>query len=742
MFRAKVKLAAGVTAAVMVMGAAAGVSIRGLLAEEKAPRPPQHDAAQPPTVIRTEHPRLWITPARLAVMREKMKQNSEDWQIVKNIADRAPEKGKGFFDCYSYLVATCLCYQVYKDVDPEQAKKYAAKAYNLMAYAVEKPDPDLTGPYKEEKGSPVDGVLDNDGNAAGYAARGTMLTIPIAYDWLYDYLSPEQRKNIAHKLSVWCDWLNKFATTGKGSIDNFSVSYFVGEAYTAIVTSGEDPDAQRHMENAWKTYVNITRKAIIEGSLRGGAFTGGRGYGAHTTSVLMDLFAAWKGATDYDPLTDHSYPRDHVRYMTYSTLPSLSQIYTDGDAETNGIIEPIYDWNTVLVGSALFANEPLGQHAQWWLNHVKTTRRDPPDWHRMLWRNPGPPERPPDDLPGMYAAEGSGMVFTRSSWKSDATFVSFHCGAKPLSDHPHPDQGHFTLFKNGWLIPETASYEQGHGTDRHNTLLVGPVPYAGDKTITGQCPLYEEPAKFLGAEDTRDYSYMHGDAAGPYNWTHILTPKRLELFDRQIVFLKPDYVVVCDRVIAVKPEFGKTSVLCFGKEPQTEGDLVTGLPLEGTGKVYVHLLLPKAEAREITKNVITPKSRWLSDSTMNSHWTLHISPKDAAKKDLFLYTFQACAGAEEKAAEAKLFEAEGAVGAMIGDRAAVFPTGGEFKGGAEYALESSTAASHLVCGLKPDAKYKVSVNGQALDEFAASKSGVVSFKVGLKGTLRVVLEQN
>ena len=680
--------------------------------------------------VKKEHPRIWITPERLRTMREHMKNNTPDWQAVKKTADRAPI-GKSFGDCYAYVVPTALCYQVYKDVDPEKAKEYAEKCYNVFRYAVEKPDPPPTRDKEEKPGSPVDQVLDNLGNAPGYAARGTLLTIPVAYDWLYDYLTPEQRKNIAHKLSIWCDWANKNAYSA-GGIGNFPVSYFVGEAYAGIATSHEDPDAERHLVHSWETYQNVWRKSMVEGSLKDGGIMEGAGYGGWTAQVIMDLFAAWKGATGYNPAHDLSYPRNLVHYLIYATVPALDRIYMDGDTETNGFIEPVYSWNVVLMGADMFRSEPLGGHAQWWVNHVKTTPRHEPDWHRLLWRDPKIGEKPLDDLPTLFAAESCGMVFDRSDWKTDATFVSFHCGPRLPGGHLHNDQGHFSIYRNGWLVPETASYEQGHGSDRHNTLLVGPNDYGYGKTIWGQMPTYDQEPRLLGVESGGGYGWMRGDAASSYNWSRVATKVRVRIFDRQVAFLKPDYVVVFDRVTAEKPEYKKTMNFCFGLEPKLEGSTVEARPIQGTGLVRANFLLPK----EATLEKQSIKSEKGADS-MNSWWRVGVTPKEARAEDLFLSAFQACENAQAPPAAMTLIEGTDFVGARVGPAVVIFSKNATVLRNMRYQVEMPAKSRHLVTGLPPGQTAVVAVNGKEAANVKVSQQGLAYYELPGAGKLSV-----
>jgi hypothetical protein len=87
--------------------------------------------------------------------------------------------------------------------------------------------------------------------------------------------------------------------------------------------------------------------------------------------------------------------------------------------------------------------------------------------------------------------------------------------------------------------------------------------------------------------------YVAGDCTRSYS------PKKLEYFTRQIVFLRPGIFVIFDRVCSKKPHFKKTWLLQAMKVPaETENGLVV---TNGNGRLFIQTMLPsEAQVKLVT----------------------------------------------------------------------------------------------------------------------------------------------
>ena len=219
-----------------------------------------------------------------------------------------------------------------------------------------------------------------------------------------------------------------------------------------------------------------------------------------------------------------------------------------------------------------------------------------------------------------HFSPGPGFVYARSSWDEDATYFFFKCGDR-FTAHQHLDVGHFDIYKGGELAGDGGHYADfGDAHDvnyhlrtlAHSTLLVldpeetWPNIRAGKVVANDGGQNYAWPhhngaaadvadwqknrafydiADFLAYEDHGDYLYVAGDASRAYS------PRKLDYFTRQVVYLRPETFVVFDRVQSKRPEFKKTWLLQAMHVPaRTGGHLVV---TNGAGRLFVQPLLPE-----------------------------------------------------------------------------------------------------------------------------------------------------
>jgi len=142
----------------------------------------------------------------------------------------------------------------------------------------------------------------------------------------------------------------------------------------------------------------------------------------------------------------------------------------------------------------------------------------------------------------------------------------------------------------------------------------------------------------LAFEDRGNYLYVAGDCTRAYS------PKKLEGFTRQIVFLRPNTFVVFDRVKATNPAFKKTWLLQALKRP--EGQALNLVVTNGKGRLFVQTLLPaKAETRLVAagelysyggKNYPPEK-----DTGPAPECRIEVSPAEPSAADYFLHVLTA-----------------------------------------------------------------------------------------------------
>jgi hypothetical protein len=220
-----------------------------------------------------------------------------------------------------------------------------------------------------------------------------------------------------------------------------------------------------------------------------------------------------------------------------------------------------------------------------------------------------------------HYSPGPGFVYARSSWEDDATYFFFKCGDR-FTAHQHLDVNHFIIYKHEELAGDGGHYDDfgtAHDVNyhlrsiAHNTVLVldpaerwreniraGRVtgndggqnyPWPHHNGAMADVADWEKQrslgdiADMLAFEDRGDYLYVAGDATRAYS------ARKLELFTRQIVYVRPNTFVIFDQVKSKQADFKKTWLLQAMHRPERSGEQL--VITNGKGRLFVQTLLPQ-----------------------------------------------------------------------------------------------------------------------------------------------------
>jgi heparin/heparan-sulfate lyase len=302
----------------------------------------------------------------------------------------------------------------------------------------------------------------------------------------------------------------------------------------------------------------------------------------------------------------------------------------------------------------------------------------------FLWRDSTVTRGELGKFPLSHLSPGAGYVYARSSWEEDATYLFFKCGDR-FTAHQHLDVGHFVIYKHEELAGDGGHYDE-FGTVHdvnyhlrtiaHSTLLVQdpeekwPAIRAGKVTGNdgGQTHSWAhhngamgdvadwqrqkdkcDIANIVAFEDQGKYLYVVGEATCAY------ASHKLELFTRQIVFLRPNTFVILDHVKARKPEYHKTWLLQAMKPPTRSGQQL--MITNGQGRLFVQSLLPlKSEIRlqsgddlyRYGGRVYPPKRK----TGAAPECRIEISPREQNRDDHFLNILTAADASTESVPQA------------------------------------------------------------------------------------------
>jgi hypothetical protein len=340
----------------------------------------------------------------------------------------------------------------------------------------------------------------------------------------------------------------------------------------------------------------------------------------------------------------------------------------------------------------------------------------------FLWRDTTVPKGDLKSFKLSHLSPGPGYVFARSSWEDDATYFFFKCGDR-FTAHQHLDVGNFLIYKRNELIGDGGhfySFATDHEVNyllrsiAHNTLLVKdpgekwPAIRNGNVTSNDGGQSHDWPhhngavadaaawekqrtlydiADILAFEDRTSYLYVAGDCTRAYS------PKKLEHFTRQIVFIRPGTFVIFDRVKSTDPGFRKTFLLQAMTPPAGAGRSL--VITNGKGRLFVQSLLPDrpgvrlvsgSELYRIDGRSYPP----VHDTGVAPECRVEISPSTPAAVDHFLHVLTAT--------EASVFSVPQAAAAVSEDRVKIRLDGVEItflKGSVGGEIEISGKRSEL-----------------------------------------------
>ncbi|HEV8630220.1 MAG TPA: hypothetical protein VGV61_07880, partial [Thermoanaerobaculia bacterium] len=307
-------------------------------------------------------------------------------------------------------------------------------------------------------------------------AGGMIRDLALVYDWCSPLLTAPQRQrwkayadqtvyNIWHPSQAswggvawpWSGW----STNNPGN--NYHYSFLQATMYWAFAAN----------DSALVTFLETDKLpalvAYFQG-LTGGGSLEGTGYGV-SLGRLFELYRVWRDCRGVNLADDSSHLVDTIDYWIHATVPTRDRYAPIGD-----LARESYPWlfdyhrNLVLQARAMAGAAPQSGRAAWWLHQIAVGQMQ----HGFNFRDDLLPAGTTQVAPAAlhYHATGVGALFARTSWATNALWLSFVAGPY-LESHAHQDQGAFNLFQGDWLaVTENIWTHSGieQGTAIHNTL--------------------------------------------------------------------------------------------------------------------------------------------------------------------------------------------------------------------------------------------------------------------------------
>ena len=552
--------------------------------------------------VKPAHPRLLIENVQ-EVAQQCDGPLASDYQIVKQRADDAVKRGGIQYITNAWSI-------------PEDLMNCG------LAYLVERARGRDARPYAEviiKQWGDGSLIANREGSHFGYHA--------LAYDWIYDALTPEQRIQFGDALGSWLryftdeprillKWGHWEYNQTWGPIhlnigntrDAITQKLFIALAISGSGTKFE-ADAKIFLDS-WNQ--RVPTECVPAFNRMGGVWSESYGHGAYgPVTVIPYAFHAWRTATGIDlfkQLKPWGYPVESPRWVAYTMMPHNDRTawIDDGDGSRPA----------AFARAAPMLRDGL---SQWFSDRGQVWLRE--RWQRVACYDPSIQATPPDTLPLSYLFPGAGHVYMRSAWNDpNATWAFFGCGPQ-FAGHARDDEGHFLISKQGSLV----SRQGGQGHNDTDYFAGGSLIYnivtifdpnerfrrdKGNENDGGllrhvyeSSDLPHERGQIMAFEHNPNYTYAAADITKGYS------DKKAREVTRQFLYLRGDreFFVVFDRVEATRPDFARHFFLHVPTEPQQQDGFLTWLSLpeadgdkvvssHGRSRMFLHTLLPqKAE---------------------------------------------------------------------------------------------------------------------------------------------------
>jgi MYXO-CTERM domain-containing protein len=557
---------------------------------------------------------------------------------------------------------------------------------------------------------------DESGQLLANAPRA--LQIALAYDWLYDALSTADRATLRGLLESYAEYALSHQPQDVFSSEAYAQAAAVGIAGLALAAPG---DTAMSSATRYVAYANARWRSQLlpaMGYARGWWPEGPAWFNTYAGRYALYYAIAWTTATGEDLV---AWARENasdpfnaaVRYQAYALRPDLKYpVFGDalgaapaGAAGHRGLLDMLA-WATGSPAAQSLAEEvsvrlPAGQDYG---------GREA--WHQVVFYEPLRPSRPSRiDLPlaAHLSPTAADVVVMRGSWSDeDALHLTLSCGDW-FTPRQHLEAGSFQLFRRTALAVHTGvwdGFETNHWLNWYaqrsihaNTLaIVRPgetfpnprrLPSVNDGgqrgvTYTGSAratvSLYRgnltegaqhDTGSVVAFESSRFHDYAACNITRAYNSTAVTAagaaPKVREV-TRQVVLLRPELVVVFDRVEATDPTYDRRFTLHALARPVLDRDGRFSFT-RGTGRLIGRTLLPVGfttrviDGYDVDGTAVNP----LVPDPDNGGLRVEVSAPRGREREYFLHVIDATDPDHDAMPPASLIEDDDRAGVRIAD---------------------------------------------------------------------------
>jgi hypothetical protein len=573
-----------------------------------------------------------------------------------------------------------------------------------------------------------------------YPSRYLGKHVAMGLDWLDGYPAfPAPVKEEALDLLVrWSDYVRDHGYYRGGPSSNYEAGAYVSRVLTALALARRHPAGPRLLREVLE-YRERVLLPMLEGeppSLRGGFWPEGWNYGALAAqNLLLAGLALESQGVIPRAAAERRWAAEVIRHLV-SAQPAPGLVYDGGD--WFAYPAPFPGKGLLDVLSAAADDAAARSHANYILQNYPPAVGN--DYTDLLYRDPAAPAAYWSELPLQHFARGTGLLTARSDWGRAPVWVAFQMGNLLPADHQSYTPGQLQIRQGAddLLINGNAPGKNQPGCRKSsygNTVILDDHGAGTQVYRESMGVWYGEPGVVVTAyEAADDHVYVAGDCRAAYSLNTAPGgggPAR-EL-TRQLVYVRPGYVVVHDRVTTATDTCAKQQRWHFLAPPRVDGTAFEATA--GASKLFGQTF----SSEPLTAAVSAVE---VGSATVQQ---LRIENRRPAKSVRFVTAFQVAPATTRAPDATRWVSSTDALveGVQVGNEVVLFGRDGAVgrTGPITYQVVGKASVNHLLTDLMAGRQYQVKVAGGQLAA-RASVQGTLRFSTSGEGKYTVEVRRD
>lgn len=587
----------------------------------------------------------------------------------------------------------------------------------------------------------LNSIFIDDGFPSRYLGKFTSM----GFDWLYGYpgFAPAFKNQIADILVRWSDASQGAVYRVDDPASNYAEGNYISSVLTALALGGGRNTNGTRLLNQAIAYRQQNVLPVITNistSLYGGFWAEGWNYGqqASRNLILSGLALETAGLANIAPERVWA---GQVINSLISAQPSQDTVYDGGD--WYAYPAPFVDKDLFYLMAAATTNAVARSNANYIIQNYPGGQTE--EMQDLLYRDTTAPSAFWASAPLQYLNQGTGLLVARNDWNYNSTWVAFQLGNLLETDHQQDCQGQLEIQRGADALLINAN-EVGENQLPSTQSSFGNLMCIDDNGAGTQVYPFNQGSWFgtpgcvmSSYEATNGYVYAGGDYAASYglNFTPgIGTAKKLT---RQVVYLRPDFIVVHDRAVTKSTNDLKQLRWHFLNAPIFNAASNSWLATNGSSKLFGHTF-----SRSV---IVSTNGAVHCPDDPSSPIVYRVATQNSVKSTNVTYVTalqSAPSATNNMVTSVALYSADNRMeGVQMGNNVVMFGSDtvlSPFTSTISYSVNGSGPIVHLITDLQPGRGYNVTAGGTSLGTITSSGQGTLSFTNSVAGSQTITIQ--